>query len=659
MDPASILALVETCMTITVRVGTISNQLWSLKEKYKHVERKVAIFESQLGALSTAAIGISEWLQTSAAQDAPVRQELQKSLGSCDLVVQVIMEYLDNAQSQSNKMSLWSKTKFLRDEKTISEYEGMLRGQVQALSLLLQILTLPSKKEQADQIQSFETSSVLIHARDTSSSLLWLRDSESARTVTSTFTEDMETLDRKFDFDELIVTSKVYRSTLASFLKQKIKGEKRNKTKGSQGAVPVQQRFPHEQAQSQLEFLAAASSLKADPNTEAWIFQPPVTDSPWQPGSYLEQEPQRLQASDSRDTDNEVPDIIPKPLELISKFRPLTVEELDEIELEAVRTAHWTPHALTKEHIQTFNQLETVSQGRHETPATDKEENPATDKEKNPAPLQIENTTKTAETSSAGQRKADNDDDDDDNLSKISSSPSISDENIDFELVYALHTFVATVEGQVNATKGDAMVLLDDSNSYWWLVRVVKDNAIGYLPAEHVETPTERLSRLNKHRNIDLTDQKLGIKPEKVSQQLKLPILGDRLKNRKKRKVNFDAMLTFIDTPNYDDEETGDEPDDRKPVVADARGINVMAASPLEKLQRMTTIETPTEPLDPTPSSLVTSESPHTKQANVQVVAMGDFDWPWKSESTETSDPTANMLVEGSSTNFPSNANFF
>ena len=54
-------------------------------------------------------------------------------------------------------------------------------------------------------------------------------------------------------------------------------------------------------------------------------------------------------------------------------------------------------------------------------------------------------------------------------------------EDIDFEFVYALHTFIATVEGQANATKGDTMVLLDDTNSYWWLVRVVKDSSIGKL----------------------------------------------------------------------------------------------------------------------------------------------------------------------------------
>ncbi|UKZ64236.1 uncharacterized protein TrAtP1_005456 [Trichoderma atroviride] len=98
---------------------------------------------------------------------------------------------------------------------------------------------------------------------------------------------------------------------------------------------------------------------------------------------------------------------------------------------------------------------------------------------------------------------------DDDMMDRISSSPSIEDEDIDFDFVYALHTFVATVEGQANATKGDTMVLLDDSNSYWWLVRVVKDSSIGYLPAEHIETPTERLARLNKHRNIDLSSTML------------------------------------------------------------------------------------------------------------------------------------------------------
>jgi hypothetical protein len=67
-------------------------------------------------------------------------------------------------------------------------------------------------------------------------------------------------------------------------------------------------------------------------------------------------------------------------------------------------------------------------------------------------------------------------------------------EDIDFEMVYALHTFTATVEGQANATKGEHMVLLDDSNSYWWLVRIVRDASIGtctILTVPLVEDPAD------------------------------------------------------------------------------------------------------------------------------------------------------------------------
>ena len=81
---------------------------------------------------------------------------------------------------------------------------------------------------------------------------------------------------------------------------------------------------------------------------------------------------------------------------------------------------------------------------------------------------------------------------DDDNYSMYSSSSSIPDENINFDLVYALHTFVATVDGQASVVKGDAMTLLDDSNSYWWLIRALKASEVGYIPAENIEV-TEKL----------------------------------------------------------------------------------------------------------------------------------------------------------------------
>jgi hypothetical protein len=103
--------------------------------------------------------------------------------------------------------------------------------------------------------------------------------------------------------------------------------------------------------------------------------------------------------------------------------------------------------------------------------------------------------------SDAEEREVDYMDEDDDG----SSSLSIPNESIDFDLVYSLHSFAATVEGQANVVKGDSLFLMDDSNSYWWLVRVLKTQEVGYIPAENIETPFERLARLNKHRNVDVS----------------------------------------------------------------------------------------------------------------------------------------------------------
>ncbi|KAL4809452.1 hypothetical protein BDV18DRAFT_80773 [Aspergillus unguis] len=146
---------------------------------------------------------------------------------------------------------------------------------------------------------------------------------------------------------------------------------------------------------------------------------------------------------------------------------------------------------------------------------------------------------------------------DDELMDKISSSPSIDDDDINFEFVYALHNFVATVDGQANASKGDNMVLLDDSNSYWWLVRIVKDGSIGYLPAEHIETPTERLARLNKHRNVDLSATMLGDNLEKSKNPLK-----KAMRRRNAKTVAFTSP-TYIEASDvdYSTEEEDDDDD--------------------------------------------------------------------------------------------------
>ena len=67
----------------------------------------------------------------------------------------------------------------------------------------------------------------------------------------------------------------------------------------------------------------------------------------------------------------------------------------------------------------------------------------------------------------------------------------------------------------------------------------------GYLPAEHIETPMERLGRLNKHRNLALESRPVPIKLT--------PLLGPGIKPCKSGvKVAFSEVETFINSPSYD-----------------------------------------------------------------------------------------------------------
>ena len=38
---------------------------------------------------------------------------------------------------------------------------------------------------------------------------------------------------------------------------------------------------------------------------------------------------------------------------------------------------------------------------------------------------------------------------------------------------------------------------MDNSNGYWWMVKALKTREVGYVPAENIEMPFERLARLN------------------------------------------------------------------------------------------------------------------------------------------------------------------
>lgn len=107
-------------------------------------------------------------------------------------------------------------------------------------------------------------------------------------------------------------------------------------------------------------------------------------------------------------------------------------------------------------------------------------------------------------------------------------------------------------------------------------------NMIGYLPAEHIETPTERLARLNKHRNLDVCfdaplrscDRLMMLFSIQLSQTMLTDQEDDRkvnplnplkkaMRRRNVKTVQF-APPTYVEPSDYgassdEDEEGGEE----------------------------------------------------------------------------------------------------
>ncbi|RKP36354.1 hypothetical protein BJ085DRAFT_31630 [Dimargaris cristalligena] len=95
-------------------------------------------------------------------------------------------------------------------------------------------------------------------------------------------------------------------------------------------------------------------------------------------------------------------------------------------------------------------------------------------------------------------------------------------------IVYAAFDFVRMVDGQVTVREAEELMLLDESNQFWWLV--LKDTGdIGYIPADNIETCDLRRARLNRDRNVEL------VRP--IPQDRPLPV-SLRPSSKKARGIN-------------------------------------------------------------------------------------------------------------------------
>ncbi|CEP60025.1 protein phosphatase regulator BUD14 LALA0_S01e01310g [Lachancea lanzarotensis] len=109
----------------------------------------------------------------------------------------------------------------------------------------------------------------------------------------------------------------------------------------------------------------------------------------------------------------------------------------------------------------------------------------------------------------------DDEDDDDDEMDQ-DFQPLAPPEEIDPGKLYALYPFQGPDPSHCQLYQDQACVLLNDQDSYWWLVKRCDDGKIGFAPAEILETFPERLARLNCWKNENMSSQSVDSSNLKV-----------------------------------------------------------------------------------------------------------------------------------------------
>ena len=145
-DPISILGLVGTCITITVRATTVGKDLSALRQRFHNADRNLHMLSTQVSAIKTVTKRLSNWLEdpsnTFSEEDEELKGELGEVLGACEVLLSSIHEQMAGVLAAPRDLSFWNTAKYIWGEDSTKECLMLLQGQVQALSTILQCFQL-------------------------------------------------------------------------------------------------------------------------------------------------------------------------------------------------------------------------------------------------------------------------------------------------------------------------------------------------------------------------------------------------------------------------------------------------------------------------------------------------------------------------------------
>ncbi|KAF2652377.1 hypothetical protein K491DRAFT_49640 [Lophiostoma macrostomum CBS 122681] len=212
MDPASVIGIVGTALTVAEMAMKIISKLSQLKARYRNVPLQISTLIGQLYIVKAALDQLSSW-SSEDMWSRPRYQELALQLDTsldcfCPLIL-TLQQHLDELDLPEDlDMTARSKISFLWNEQDLMGFLKLLDCQVNALNLFLQALQCKTLAEQQRFVKDEDNQTIIQKAKDCNASIMGISDNMSVLSEST----NVHTVSLAFGFDAALFGSRAYRS---------------------------------------------------------------------------------------------------------------------------------------------------------------------------------------------------------------------------------------------------------------------------------------------------------------------------------------------------------------------------------------------------------------------------------------------------------------
>ena len=197
-------------MSLILQCGSTIKSLNDLARRYKQAELTLSSMIQEVDIIELAWKRIKDWFEiyTTEAGDVELLERLDKSLKCGTSVISALQD--DLLEYQSEGLSFIQRSKLNWNGKALRDHQDRIRGQVQAMSLLLQVIELPTSTARSEQLQTAQRT--FLNSDASAYSIVPSRMSTSSSARNSVLSvESAELIHHRWDFEGDLLGARVYK----------------------------------------------------------------------------------------------------------------------------------------------------------------------------------------------------------------------------------------------------------------------------------------------------------------------------------------------------------------------------------------------------------------------------------------------------------------